>query len=229
MSRSHRPSILIVEDNAALTQNLVHFLRPDFRVDAVTTFHGGVQHIALRQTPYDIVIVDYSLPDGTGLELISQIIHDNNHTKICVLTSNSDETLRMEALKLGADAFLTKPLTPRSIQLHLKTLLKRGPVQRTAQVMYADLNFDTQSRMACRLESTVRLSQRESEFLRIFLQTHDGHVTKDDLQQIYWEKGHSTITRSAVHVTIQRLRKKLQPLQVTIESIYGLGYRLQLT
>lgn len=226
MPKKQKPHLLFVEDNALLNNQITKALRKQFAVDQVTTVQGALNYLAETHFPYDIVLLDEHLPDGHGSELIHFIQHDTPSTKVCVFTCSTEEETRSMALIQGADAYLTKPLSLHCLHLHLAALLKRGSLHTQQNITFADLTFDTHKRCAIRQDTYVQLSQRESDFLRTFIRSVDGLVSREDLQQVYWKDGHSRITKSAIHVTIQRLRKKLLPLQVHIESIYGLGYRL---
>ncbi|MCD8484948.1 response regulator transcription factor [Candidatus Woesebacteria bacterium] len=224
-----KPKLLVIEDNALLHSQIHRSMNRLFSTEHVTTLQGAFSYLAENPASYDIVLVDCHLPDGSGLDVIPFVSQDAPETRICVLTQEKDEETRIAALRRGADAYLMKPLSLRCLQYHLQALLRREKKLIADCVHCQDLHFYTQKRVVERKNQAVRLSKRESQFLRIFLKTLDRHVDKQDLFQIFENSGHGTITKSAIHVTIQRLRKKLQPLQVTIDSVYGLGYQLRLT
>lgn len=226
MPKHTKPTILIVEDNPQLNTQLSKAFQKLYAVDQVTTLQGAFNYLAENTVPYDLILLDQHLPDGNGFDLIPFVHKDTPTTKLCILTNTSQETARTTALQLGADAYLTKPLSSHCLLLHAQALLRRGSLLTTKNLIFADLCFDTNNRVATRENTDVQLSQRESEFLRTFIRSIDGLVSREDLQRVYWKSGYHKITRSAIHVTIQRLRKKLLPLRVEIESIYGLGYRL---
>lgn len=228
MPKNKKLTILIIEDNPQLNIQLARSFQKLYCVDKVTTLQGAFNYLAENTMPYDLILLDQCLPDGNGFDLIPFVQKDTPTTKICILTNTNQETARATALQLGADAYLTKPLSSQCLLLHAQALLRRGSLLTNKNLIFADLCFDTSNRVAVRKDTEVQLSQREGEFLRTFIRSIDGLVSKEDLQRVYWKNGYHKITRSAIHVTIQRLRKKLLPLQVGIESIYGLGYRLTL-
>ncbi len=226
MLQRKKPTILVVEDHAELNEQLVRAFHRKYRVDRVTTLSGAFNYLAEETTSYDVVLLDQHLPDGSGFDLIPFVQKDNPNTKICVFTQSAQDTSRISALQLGADAFLTKPLSPHCLSLHVQALLRRGTPISSEYLMFADLCYNCHTRRASRNSDEIRLSKRESDFLHAFIKSGDGVVSKEDLQRIYWKKGQQEITKSAIHVTIQRLRRKLKSLRVEISSIYGLGYRL---
>lgn len=223
-----RSSLLLVEDDYLLSHSLTRQLRSCFTVDQVTTLSGALAHLTEKDYGYDVVVLDRLLPDGDSRELLEVLQRDFPYTRVCILTGILGEEQMVDCLKTGADVYLTKPLTAKTVSYHVQALMKRGKIMRDNTLAFQDLFLDLRSRQVQRSDNqTIRLSKREVECLARIIQSH-GQVTQEELWSVFWKAGIEA-SSGLIHVTIQRLRKKLAPLGVTIRAIYGLGYTLELT
>lgn len=214
--------ILLVEDNPTINHSLTRSIQRSFRIDSVGTVSGACQYLAEQETPYDVIVLDRNLPDGDGLEVLPMV---DPQTKICVISQRTKIPEQVHSLRKGVDAYLPKPITPVQVHEHINALLRRSKIQQTHKIEWFGLNYYPEDRRLVVGKEQTRLTQREGQFFLAFLQTTHGRVTHQKLHESLWQDG-TEPSCSVIHVTIQRLRKKLKPLHITIQGVYGLGYQL---
>ena len=219
--------ILVVEDNAQLNAQLSRSLKEQYSVDQVATLTGAYNFLAEARVPYDVVVLDRVLPDGDGLALLRFLQTEFPATKVC-LTSHKDALQeRLLGLASGADAYLAKPLFPEELSAQVGALLRRGTLVDDQATRYHDITLDTESFRCMRGDTSLKLSRRETEFLRIFLQNAQSRAEHRQFHEIFWRNGRQ-VSGNAVYVTIQRLRKKIQRVGMEIRVLYGYGYQLEI-
>lgn len=224
MALTHQ-TCLIVEDNPDFNHVLSRALKKVYRVDQVTTLAGAFRHIAEKDLGYDLVLLDRTLPDGDGLDLLKLLQTEFPRTRVCVVSAVTPEQERISGLQQGADAYLCKPLTTRYILEQLKALLRIGSTARLRTQKWQDLVFDPTTNVVRRQKNEVRLTRREAQCLRVFFESQEGRVTRQDLLRVFWSPEKFEYN-SVLHVNVQRLRLKLQQLGLSIQVHYGSGYQL---
>lgn len=222
---SSKNRYLIVEDDPILNTALARNLQTSAKVDQATNLAGAFQFLAEQENGYDVVVLDRNLPDGDGLELIPFLRQDFPDTTICILSGLAREQDQCSGLKHGADLYLCKPLTPRTVREHIRAARKPRESSGVKALGWKDLTLFTHLNRIQRAHNQVTLTRRETQFLSSFLQSDRGEATHDQLIQHFWPRSAQT-SAGAVHVTIQRLRKKLTQLGITIKVQYGAGYQL---
>lgn len=224
---SETPSrYLIVEDDPNLNQALAQNFQKKGKVDQVTTLAGAFRFVAEYERGYDVVVLDRTLPDGDGLELVPFLKKDFPQTTVCVLSGLTLEKEQVNGLREGADLYLCKPLSARVVGEHISAVRRPHLAQTQKVLAWKDLKLQAQNNSVAREDQQVLLTKRETQFLSSFLQSHLGEATHDQLLKHFWPRT-AELSSGAVHVTVQRLRKKLKQLGVTIKVQYGAGYQLQ--
>ena len=217
---------LIVEDDPYLNEALARNFQKRGKVDQVTTLSGAFRFVAECEQGYDVVILDRTLPDGDGLELLPFLRQDFPHTTVCVLSGLSLEKEQVTGLQEGAHLYLCKPLSARGVEEHISAVRRPIASQLKKVLAWKDLQLQPYYNSIERDNKQVLLTKRETQFLSSFLQSHLGEATHEQLLRHFWPKT-AELSSGAIHVTVQRLRKKLKQLGVTIKVQYGAGYQLQ--
>lgn len=220
-----RHSLLIVEDNAKLSQLIRTQLRSHFSILQAPNLHQAFSLLE-SQPPFDIILLDRTLPDGDGLDLISKLDEFYPQTRICILSQRDALAEKMRGFDLGADAYLCKPIHLKELKAQVMALIRRGRIYHDHVIECGSISLDTSTHSLTCNEHKLRLTQRESVIVSALLDNPQHFLSNSQLFDLFWENGHEPNT-SLVHVSIQRLRRKIKPLQVTIHSHYGAGYQLQ--
>ena len=219
-------TLLIVEDNAKLNQSIRALLQPFFAVTKAATIQQATALIE-DNPPFDLLLLDRTLPDGDGLQLISTLETISPQTKICILSQRDKLAEKLYGFEQGADVYLCKPIHFQELRAQVIALTRRGRVYKNQLLERGSFVLDTASHSLTHLNHRLQLTLRESTIMAAFLDHPRGFLSKSQLFDLFWQLGHEP-NSSVIHVTIQRLRRKLDPLQVTIQSLYGAGYQLQL-
>jgi DNA-binding response OmpR family regulator len=219
--------LLIVEDDVALATALAAALaRRGFASDAATGIADAAQMASVAQ--YAAILLDLGLADGDGIELIQTLRARANPVPILAMTARGGLEDRILGLNAGADDYVVKPVEIDELVARLNAVLRRQGALAGAQLVTANLAFDTLSGDAFVGEAAVVLSARERQLLGLLMRRAGQVVSKQLAEdQLY---GLSTpIGSNAVEVHAHRLRKKLEAAGagVRIETIRGVGYLLR--
>jgi len=221
--------ILLVDDEVELTDPLSRVLtREGYGVDVAYDGASGSQLAA--QGGYDLLILDWMLPQKTGLEIAVQLRRTGQITPILFLTAKDTIDDRVQGLDAGADDYLVKPFELRELLARVRALLRRSAALESPaavqRLQVADLELDCENQLAYRQGRMIELSEKESQLLEYFM-SHAGQLlTHPQIQQHLW--GNSDQPSSNVLAALIRLlRRKVEVAGETrlIHTVYGKGYR----
>lgn len=220
-------SLLIVEDEEAI-RDMLRFSLPvqEFSlVDAETVVQA--QRKLAEQIP-DLILLDWMLPDKSGIDFIKWIKHKNTlkDIPIIMLTAKAEEEQKIQALSTGADDYVTKPFSTAELMARIKAILRRGLLASPDnEIIFRDLVLNTSKHSVHIGEKTLTLTPLEYKVLYFFLTHPDKTYTRDQLLTHIWG-GEAYIDERTVDVQIKRLRAKLKPFkyQELISTIRGSGY-----
>lgn len=179
--------------------------------------------------PFDIIILDRMLPDGTGLEVARRLRSKGCSWPILMLSALGRSEERVEGLDGGADDYLAKPYDRQELLARISALARRSAQQENgAIVTFGDIECHVRARTVFRRGVHVPLSPREYELLKFFIDHGGDVVTREMLLAAVW-KLHFDPQTNVVDVSIGRLRRKLEAAhpEPVLETIWGTGYRLR--
>ena len=224
-----RARLLLVEDDAALAELLIwHFKREEFEVEH--TPDGEEALLLARETPPDLVLLDWMLESLSGIEVCRRLrrMPDTANVPIIMLTARGEEEDRVRGLETGADDYVTKPFSPRELVARVQAVLRRvRPALAGERLIYSDIEMDTVSHKVRRDGTTVPLGPTEFRLLKHFLE-HPGRVfSRERLLDSVWGR-ESDIEPRTVDVHIRRLRKAIngENLPDIIRTVRSAGYAL---
>jgi DNA-binding response OmpR family regulator len=214
--------LLLVEDDYDLSEVLGHSLRQ--RGFEVLCLSSGTEALAtLRKRPFDVVVLDLTLPQLDGLELLSRLRGDGNRTPVLVLTARGAVGERIIGLQAGADDYLAKPFDLDELGARLQALTRR--LGRNGELRCGLLRFDAESRIFWGRSAPLDISQREGELLRVLMSSVDRVVPKDALRTAVFG-GDEEVSPDAIEVLVHRLRNKLVSTRAEVLTLRGVGYML---
>lgn len=214
--------VLIVEDEPDLRDGLQRGLRgAGYAVDTVGDGHAAVGRCV--HVPYDLVVLDLTLPGIDGLEVCEQIRRGEQPPLVLMLTARDAIDDRINGLDAGADDYLVKPFDFGELLARMRALLRRETPLRPSILESGDLVLDPASREVTRAGQPVRLTAKEWSLLH-YLMRHAGEVVSaEELLEHVWDDRVDPFTNT-VRVQVGTLRKKIGPDR--IETVIGAGYRL---
>ena len=222
--------VLIVDDDPELR----HFLRQELEVEGYSCDEAasGQQALArIRSQNWDLVLLDWTLPDFSGVEVCRRMRASNISTPVLMLTARDDVRERVEALDSGADDYLTKPFSLEELLARVRARLRRKELESRADggvLRLADLELDPRCREVKRGGGLVSLSVREFELLQYLLE-HAGQVQpRRAILEAVW--GPTFVgDDNLLDVYIRYLRRKLEPVgrPTLIQTVRGVGFMVK--
>jgi len=221
--------ILIVEDDPSLVELLRYNLETEgFDVTVARDGEGGMEAID-TQDP-DLVVLDWMLPNMSGIEICRQMRQKSatRTTPVIMLTAKGEESDRIRGLETGADDYIVKPFSPAELTARIKAVLRRAnPGQAGAMLSYEDIEMDLESHRVTRGDRAVKLGPTEFRLLRTFLEKPGRVFTREQLLDKVWGRDIYVELRT-VDVHIRRLRKALNSASDIdlIRTVRSAGYSL---
>lgn len=213
--------LLLLEDDAILGDGLAEFLRTEGHVVDWCKRLLDVQ--ALQGEPYDVLLVDWQLPDGSGLDWIRTLRRQGVRTPVVMMTARDLLDDRIKGLDSGADDYLVKPFAPEELVARLRALQRRTTGATNARVQVGEVEVDLMARAVYRQGERIDVTQREWRVLEALLQRAGRVVSKNDLESLMLGLG-GELASNSLEVHISRLRRKLGA--DVIETVRGMGYRV---
>ena len=216
--------ILLVEDDSILAKSLSMALHQSgYVVDLVND--GILADHALTHDVYDLVVLDLGLPGLDGIQVLKHLRLRKSRVPVLILTARNGLSDRVGGLDLGADDYLTKPFDLPELEARIRVLIRRKHGTSDTIIEYEPLRYDSAGKRVMVDDETPELSARDISVLEIQLLRAGRVVSMEHLADRLYGWG-EVVGDNAVEVGIHRLRKKLEPVGITIRTIRGLGYLL---
>jgi two-component system catabolic regulation response regulator CreB len=222
--------ILVVEDEPAIAESLAYALRREGYGVAVSSTLSQAS-VELAAEPFDLMVLDLMLPDGSGFDLLGRMRHPESLTAVIVLSSRDAEADRVAALETGADDYVTKPFSPREVVARVRAVLRRSRPERrppTASPADPPLTIDPSARRAFVHGKVVELTRVEFDLLACLLEAPGRVYTRAQLIDRVWGDGFA-ITDRTIDSHVKGLRRKVSDAggqAHVIETVRGVGYRV---
>ena len=220
-------NILVVEDERNLADAIVKILE-DASFNAYAVYDGRAGLRAALTGEYDAVVLDIMLPLMNGNEVVHEMRRQGVSTPVLLLTARTSTADKVEGLDSGADDYMTKPFEAPELLARLRALTRRrGEVMLDNDTFAAVMLDLTTHDLSC-ADSSVHLSGKEFEVMRILMSSPSRVVSKQDLLLKVW--GDTDASENSVEAYVSFLRKKLAHIgsKVQITTLRMLGYRLEL-
>ncbi len=224
-----KPTILLIEDDLSLTE-LVRYNLEHEGFEVSCTADGEEGWMMAQETPPDLVLVDWMLPNLSGIEICRRLRRHSPTANIPVimLTARAEESDRIRGLDTGADDYITKPFSPRELIARIHAILRRiRPALSGQSLEYNGIVLDSASHKVMRDGETVRLGPTEFRLLRHFMENPGRVFSREQLLNAVW--GHDVyVELRTVDVHIRRLRKALDVAsgKDVIRTVRAAGYAL---
>lgn len=202
--------ILLLEDDLSLINGLSFaFKKQGFALEIARTLRDA--EALWADGTYDLVILDISLPDGSGLDLCKKI-RQTSKTPILFLTAADEETDIIMGLDMGGDDYITKPFKLAVLLSRINALLRRSEnfTQATAELSSRDIRVNLLSGQACKNENPLDLTAGEYKLLCYFLKNPDVVLSPEQILGALWDCHESYIDHNSLTVYIRRLRTKIE-------------------
>lgn len=218
-------NILILEDDIPLCRGIELALKDGGR--AFTLCHDVFSaRQTLKDSVFDLLIVDINLPDGSGLDFCREI-RNSFAAPILILTANDTEIDMVAGLEAGGDDYVAKPFSLAVLRARINALLRRNSNAYASKIMIDGFFFDFEAMQFTKRSLPVELSKTEQRLLRLLLSNRGHTIPREKLLEHIWPDGSEYVDENALSVAIRRLRAKLEDDPSNpqyIKTVYGLGY-----
>lgn len=222
--------ILLLEDDELLCDSIRKALeREDHIVDCCGDGETGMLYALNTQYAYDIAVVDRMLPVIDGLTIIKAMRKKDIRIPVIIITGMGELDDRIEGLDGGADDYLVKPFHIKELLARVRALTRRPTgLQMSEKISYGDLTLDKENRVIISGETSLRLTAKEAELFRVFIQTPETLFNREQLVAKIWGSS-AEVEAGNVDNYVSFLRRRLKELKSVckITTVYGAGYKLE--
>jgi len=221
--------ILIVEDEKSLLNTLVAFLqREGFVCEMADSYFIAEDKLAAFD--YDIIILDITLPDGNGLDLLQKIKTSDNGAGILIVSARNSLDDKLKGLDLGADDYITKPFHLSELNSRVRAVLRRRKFNGTKELVFRELRLLPEQWVAFVGENKLQLTPKEFELLLYFVTNKNRVLTRQSIAEHLWGDYMDMADRfDFVYTHLNNLRKKIRRSGGSdyIKTVYGIGYKME--
>jgi two-component system copper resistance phosphate regulon response regulator CusR len=219
--------ILVIEDESKVAGFVKRGLVAErYAVDVAT---DGKQGLDLAMSfQYDLIILDLMLPGFDGNAVLKRVRAVNTKVPVLILTARDAVQDKVSNFEAGADDYLTKPFAFAELQVRVKALLRRGPVNRASTVRLRDLELDRLSQQVKRAGKRIELTSKEYSLLEYLMSNAGRVLSRNMIIEHVWDESFDGLT-NVVDVYIRHLRKKIDDSQdcKLIHTVRGVGYAVR--
>ncbi len=218
--------ILLIDDDRELCVVVRNWLeRDNHLIEIANSGNDGLD--LLRTYPYDIIVLDWGLPDVAGIDVLDQYRKSGGNTPIIFVTGRAEMSDKESGLDTGADDYLTKPFDVKELAARIRAILRRPSIHMEPVITMGDITVDRSRHRVTKSGEVVKLFRREYALLDFLLRNPDKVFTAEELLDHVWSS-EAGVSKETVRTAVARLRKQLdtQGNPSIIENIRGYGYKL---
>lgn len=219
--------ILIIEDETELVKSLTIYLREENYVcEAAADYYEAISKTELYD--YDCILLDISLPGGSGLNILKQLKANNKLDGVLIISAKNSVDDRIEGLKLGADDYLPKPFHLPELSARIAAIIRRKNFNGSSVLKFNEISIDTVARVAFYANEPLDLTKKEFELLLYFVSNKRRVISKNAIAEHLWGDEMDLVDNyDFIYTHIKNLRKKLLEKNCGdyLKSIYGMGYK----
>ncbi len=221
--------ILLIEDEAELRKSIKQYLHQEgYLVESASDFIKASEKTGIYD--YDCILVDITLPNGNGLDIIKQL--KENHSKAGVIIISAKNSLgdKIKGLDLGADDYLAKPFDLAELNSRIKALIRRRNFDGNKSIIVNEIIIVPDERQVKINGDTVNLTAKEYDLLLFFIANKNRVVSKNAIAEHLWgDDSDQMDSHDFIYVHLRNLRKKLieKGCADYVQTIYGIGYNFK--
>ncbi|MFT3738585.1 MAG: response regulator transcription factor [Breznakibacter sp.] len=221
--------ILIVEDEKRLARSIFDFLRKEEGLMCEMAHSYRDAFAMIRNNCYDCILLDITLPDGNGLDLLTVLKQEKSNTGILIISARNTTNNKVEGLDQGADDYMTKPFHLSELNARVKSILRRRNFNGDTELVFGQIRILPHQRAVFVNDTSLSLTPKEYSLLLYFISNKNRVVTKESLADHFWENNFElSPSNEIIYTHIKNLRHKIIGLggKDYIRTVYGIGYKL---
>jgi len=218
-------NILLVEDDELLADQIGMLLHKErYDCDVGRNLHEA--QLKYDQNSYQLILLDWNLPDGSGIEMLRQIRLLNDNVSVIMLSGRESIEERVEALDAGADDYLCKPYSNIELLARVRALLRRESSQRTTLLDHGDVRIDLAARKVYVAESWKTLTDKEFSLLELLMLHKNRVLSRYQISELLSKDFDAIRASNIVDVHVKNIRKKLERPSL-ISTVRSVGYTIR--
>jgi len=222
--------ILLIEDEPELRKSIKQYLHQEgYIIESASDFIKASEKTADYE--YDCILVDITLPNGSGLDIIKQLKHDNSKAGIIIISAKNSLDDKITGLDLGADDYLAKPFNLAELNSRIKALIRRRNFDGNKAIVVNEITIVPEERTVKVNNEQVVLTAKEYDLLLFFITNKNRVVSKNSIAEHLWgDDSDQMDSHDFIYVHLRNLRKKLAEKGCTdyVQTIYGIGYNFKI-
>ncbi len=222
--------VLIIEDERDLSDSICAYLNNEhFICETAYNFDSAHEKISLHE--YACIVLDISLPGGSGLDLLKELKADHKTEGVLIVSARNSLDDKVLGLNTGADDYLTKPFHLPELAARVQAIIRRKSFNAQNVVTFDELEIDLSSKKVVAAGRLLDLTRKEYDLLVYFISNKNKVISKGAIAKYLWgDEMESTDSYDFIYSHIKNLRKKLTQAGTPdyIQSVYGMGYRFGL-
>ena len=221
--------ILLIEDEPELRKSIRQYLHQEgYLIESAEDFHKAAEKTALYS--YDCVLVDITLPDGNGLDIIRQLKQSQSKAGIIITSAKNSLDDKVLGLELGADDYLAKPFHLPELNARIKALIRRKNFEGQNEIVLDEIRIQSASRRVFVNSEEVPVTGKEYDLLLFFIANKNRVITKTAIaEHLSGDDADQAGNYDYIYTHVKNLRKKLIDKGCTdyIQTVYGIGYNFK--
>lgn len=223
--------ILLIEDEPELRKSIKHFLHQEgYVVESANDFVKATEKIGVYD--YDCILVDITLPNGNGLEVIKQLKENHSKAGIIIISAKNSLDDKIAGLDLGADDYLAKPFDLAELNSRIKALIRRRNFEGNKTIVVNEICILPEQRLVKVNNEEVVLTAKEYALLLFFISNKNRVLSKNTIAEHLWGDDSDQLdSHDFIYVHLRNLRKKLAEKGCAdyVQTIYGIGYNFKIS
>lgn len=213
---------LLIEDTVDLGAAIAARLRGRGHVVEWLT-DGGHASQRIQEDPFDLIILDLMLPNVSGSDVLRQLRASRIHTPVLVITARADIGDKIDILDIGADDYLVKPFDLRELEARMRAVVRRHGGIPTSKIELGDVTIDIAAQSIVAAGKPIGLTRREFRLLELLVLNPGQIVPRERLMdQLFGYE--NAVNPNALELYVSRIRRRLKPSMLRIETVWGTGY-----
>jgi DNA-binding response OmpR family regulator len=219
--------ILLIEDEKELCRSIETYLKQEnYLCESAMTYDKAMEQISLYQ--YDCVIVDITLPDGTGLDVIRELKKNKTTSGIIIISAKNSLDDKITGLEIGADDYMTKPFHLSELNARIKSVIRRRSFGGNNEIVLNEIKILPDQMQVLIDGKEIFLTKKEFDLLIFFISNKNRVLTKEAIAEHLWgQEIDMADSFDFIYTHIKNLRKKMLEKggHDYINTIYGMGYK----
>ncbi len=219
--------LLIVEDEIELLIAISNYLiKENYLCELADNFTDAREKLSMNA--YDLILLDISLPDGNGLELLKTIKEHQEKAGVIIVSAKNSSDDKIGGLDMGADDYMTKPFDLAELNSRIKAVLRRRKFEGNSVLKFHEMAIHTDNKLVTIHRKNIKLTKKEYDLLLFLLINKNRVLTKETIAEHLWQDNIDMADNfDFIYTHLNNLRNKIKNVGGVdyIKTIYGMGYR----